>query len=275
MNRLEGKKSLALIGFGAIGEEVLRCLEIRGEASDLLGVLDLKDKLPEVAHRAAGRFQALDRIEALLDLRPDIVLECAGHSAVRHFGPRVLGRGIDLMIASVGVLADEAVTAQLVNAAQGGAQVWVPSGAVAGMDGLLAARTAGLRSVIYTSIKPPLSWKGTRAEGLLAGHEGERIVFFEASAREAALHYPQNANVGATVALAGIGLDRTLVRLVSDPAASGPLGIIEAEGDFGKFRFEILAYASPMNPKTSTITAHSMVMAVRQGMCFSVTPAAA
>ena len=51
-----------------------------------------------------------------------------------------------------------------------------------------------------------------------------------------------------------------------------PLGIIEADGDFGVFRFEILAYASPLNPKTSVLAAHSMVMALREGMCFSALP---
>jgi hypothetical protein len=133
------------------------------------------------------------------------------------------------------------------------------------------ACTAGLRRVVYTSVKPPIAWVGKPAEAKLGeGALTQRTVFFEGSAREAATQYPQNANVGATVSLAGLGLDRTIVRLVSDPDATGPLGIIEAEGDFGSFRFEILAYASPENPKTSTLTAHSLVMAVREGVCFSV-----
>ncbi|MBI2290403.1 MAG: DUF108 domain-containing protein, partial [Betaproteobacteria bacterium] len=124
--------------------------------------------------------------------------------------------------------------------------------------------------VTYTSVKPPVAWNGTPAESKLLGAAREqRTAFFVDSAREAAIRYPQNANVGATVALAGLGLDRTQVKLVSDPAVSGPLGIIEADGDFGTFRFEILAYASPINPKTSVITAHSIVMAAREGMCFS------
>lgn len=75
-------------------------------------------------------------------------------------------------------------------------------------------------------------------------------------------------SAGATVALAGIGRDRTAVRLVSDPAAIGPLGIIEAAGDFGTFRFEILAYASPRNPKTSLLTAHSILAAAYSGVRF-------
>jgi aspartate dehydrogenase len=58
--------------------------------------------------------------------------------------------------------------------------------------------------------------------------------------------------------------------MVSDPGLSGPLGIVEAEGDFGTFRFEVLAYASPRNPKTSLLTAHSMLAALRDRVCFSV-----
>ena len=127
--------------------------------------------------------------------------------------------------------------------------------------------------VTYTSIKPPQAWDGTPAQNLLAGSAREvRTTFFEGSAREAATQYPKNANVGATVSLAGLGLDRTIVRLVSDPEASGPLGIIEAEGEFGTFRFEILAYASPRNPKTSLLAAHSLLAALREGACFIAGP---
>jgi aspartate dehydrogenase len=98
--------------------------------------------------------------------------------------------------------------------------------------------------------------------------DGTRKVLFEGTARDAALAYPKNVNVGIAVALAGLGMDDTRVSLVSDPAASGPLGIIEAAGDFGTFRFEILAYASPRNPKTSLLTAHSIVAAAYSGVSF-------
>jgi aspartate dehydrogenase len=164
------------------------------------------------------------------------------------------------------VLADAGFAAEL---ARAGEAIWIPSGAIAGIDGLLAARTAGLQRVTYTSIKPPLAWKGTPGERLVAGL-ADKVTFFEGSARQAAMQYPQNVNVGATVSLAGLGLDRTQVRLVSDPEASGPLGIIDAEGAFGTFRFEVLAYASPDNPKTSLLTAHSVLAALLEGVCFSV-----
>jgi len=253
-------KRFAVIGFGAITDEMLRSLEQRGEMASLAGVLVRPQRAAEARGKAAGRFAVVDDVHSLLALGPEIVAECAGHGAMRQYGSAILESSTDLLCSSVGVLADREFQSGL---AKGPGRVWIPSGAVAGIDGLLAARTAGLREVTYTSVKPPVAWNGTPGES-------KRGTFFEGSAREAAIHYPQNVNVGATVALAGLGLDRTRVRLVSDAAASGPLGIVEAEGDFGRFRFEILAYASPRNPKTSLLTAHSVLMALREGMCFAL-----
>jgi aspartate dehydrogenase len=262
----------AVIGYGAITDEIVRTLEEQGQLEALLGVLVRPARLAEARCTAAGRFAVVDTIDGLLQLEPDVVAECAGHSAMREFGPAVLGGGVDLLCSSVGVLADKGFALDLVGAAKGRAQLWIPSGAVAGIDGLLASRTAGLRSVTYTSVKPPIAWMGTPAEAKVRSAADRRTTFFEGSAREAALRYPQNVNVGATVSLAGLGLDRTKVQLVSDQGASGPLGIIDAAGDFGTFRFEILAYASPRNPKTSLLSAHSIVLAAREGVCFSALP---
>jgi aspartate dehydrogenase len=239
---------------------MLRTLDAAGETGSLAGVLVRPRRLAEARAAAAGRFPVVSDIEALLGLSPDVVVECAGHEAMRQFACRVLAHGTDLVCAAVGVLADEAFTKRISEAGNQTAKIWIPSGAVAGIDGLLAARSAGLKSVAYTSVKAPASWRGTPAEPLISDM---KTTFFEGSAREAALQYPQNANVGATVALAGLGLDRTRVRLVSDPGVAGPVGIIQAEGDFGRFTFEILAYASPRNPKTSLLTAHSLLAAAR------------
>jgi aspartate dehydrogenase len=264
-------KRFAVIGFGAITEEMVRCLAESGEMQRLAGVLVRPARLAEFEGKAGGRFPVVESIEALLGLQPEIVAECAGHGAMRQYAATILSHQTDLLCSSVGVLADRALCEELSNL--GKAKIWIPSGAVAGIDGLLAARTAGLRQVTYTSAKPPVAWNGTPAEKKLIGPTREqRTVFFEGSAREAAMLYPKNVNVGATVSFAGIGLDRTQVKLVSDPELSGPLGIIEAEGDFGRFRFDILAYASPRNPKTSLLTAHSMLAAVREGICFAIRP---
>jgi aspartate dehydrogenase len=259
-----------VIGYGAITEEIVRCLEARSEPEALAAVLVRPQRVAEARRRAGSRFRVVESIDALLAHAPGAIAECAGHAALVQFGRQVLEGGADLVASSVGALADARFAATLARTGTRGARLRIPSGAVAGIDGLLAARSAGLREVIYTSVKPPHAWLGTPAEPAIRGASAQvRRTFFEGTAREAALAYPQNANVGATVALAGLGLDATRVALVSDPDVAGPLGIIDAVGDFGTLRFEILAYASPDNPKTSRLTAHSIVAAVLDGTAFT------
>lgn len=254
----------AIIGFGAITHEIVACLERLGEGRLVLGVLDLPERLTALRAEAAGRFPVVGRLDELLALAPTMVVECAGHAAVRAFGADTLAAGIDLLMASVGTLADDALAAKLKSAAPPGTRLLIPAGAVAGIDGLLAARTAGLKAVTYSSLKPPKAWVGTPAEKILdLASVREATTFFEGTARDAAIRYPQNANVGATVALAGLGLDATKVKLVADPGVTDPLGIIEAAGDFGTFKFDIFALAAPSNPKTSLLTAHSIAHAMR------------
>lgn len=260
---------LAVIGYGAVTDEIVACLQARGDLAALTGVLELPERMDSARAKARGRFDIVDTLDALLESAPDVVVEAAGHGAVAKFGPQLLACGAQLVIASVGALADRSLAQRLAAATSPGAELWIAAGAVAGIDGLLAARTAGLQRVTYTSLKGRAAWNGTPGEFLLdESAERERVIFFKGSARAASVQYPQNANVGATIALAGLGLDRTEVHLGADPRVAGPLGIIEAEGSFGKFRFEILALASPGNPKTSAITGHSLAAAALDGMCF-------
>lgn len=251
---------LGLIGFGAVGQEVGASLARLGEADRLAAVLVREG-------RSAGPFPAVHDIETLIRAGPDLVLEAAGHAAVAQYGPALLSAGFDLVITSIGALADEAVAGALRRAEAGGGRLLMAPGAVAGLDGLIAARLAGLKAVTYTSYKPPRAWRGTAAEAAIdLDHAAEEVVFFEGSARAAALAYPKNANVALSTALCGLGLDRTRARLVSSRRVDEPLGVIEAEGDFGRFRFEILARAAPSNPKSSLLTAHSLLQCARLGI---------
>jgi aspartate dehydrogenase len=263
MTTREGPR-IGIVGYGALGREMVRTFAAMGEIGSVAAVLVRPG-------RADPEFPALRWVTdaaGMVAAKPDIVAECAGHGAVVEYGPAILAAGIDLIVSSVGCLADDAAAAGLRAAEAGGGRVLIPAGAVAGLDGLLAARLYGLRSVRYDSIKPPLAWRGTRAETIVdLDAIGEERVFFEGTAREAARDYPKNANVAAAVSFAGIGLDRTRVRLVASRRVADPLGVIEAEGEFGTFRFEVLAKASA-NPKSSALTAHSLVQCARLGLAF-------
>src|ERR1700674_2261713 len=156
---------IAVIGFGAVSDEIVRCLETRRSIGALAGVLEIPAALKEAQKKASGRFPVVNTLGELLDLRPDIVIEAAGHSATKQYAVDVMTRGIDLLVASVGALADDSFSAELnAKVIAGRATIWIAAGAVAGIDGLLAARTLAPRSVKYVSIKPPEAWMGTPAE---------------------------------------------------------------------------------------------------------------
>ena len=203
-------------------------------------------------------------LPALLALQPELVVEAAGHEAVRAHGAACLRAGADLLIASVGALADADLLAELEAAARvAHRQVLLPSGALAGLDYLQAARLAGLHTVCLRSRKPPLAWRGTPAETLLdLGALTSAQTFFRGSAREAARLYPKNANVAATLALCTLGLDATQVELVADPAVPGNVHEIEASGAAGELHLRLSNAASPDNPKTSLVTPYSLLRSV-------------
>jgi aspartate dehydrogenase len=199
-------------------------------------------------------------LAALLADKPDVVAECASHVAVNEFGPSILESGCDLVVISIGALADESLRKRLQQAAvKGGSRVVFPAGAIGGVDALAAARLSGLESVVYTGRKPPKAWRGTPAEQLLDLETlREPAVFFEGSARAAAQTYPFNANVTATLALAGIGFDATQVRLVADPGVSRNVHEFSVRSTCGDFTMRLEGFPSADNPKTSLIAGYSV-----------------
>jgi aspartate dehydrogenase len=205
-------------------------------------------------------------LEARLDPKPviirrgdalpmaDVVVEVAGHGALAQYGVAALKQGSDLVITSIGALADQALWLSLQQAATR-SKILLPAGAVAGIDALAAARLGGLDQVRYSSRKPPASLSDT----LPLDRES---VVFEGNARDAALQFPKNANVAATIALAGIGFEKTEVRIIADPALTQNVHVLEATGNFGTFTMTIAGRPLPGNPKSSSLTAMSLLRCV-------------
>jgi aspartate dehydrogenase len=242
---------ICLVGFGAIGRAVYQRVA-QDAAVRITHVVVREERVAVVQAQLSAHTTAVSAVPHSATL----VLECAGHSALTEHVLPALARGVECAVLSVGALAQSGLPEQLMDAAQRGhTQVHLLSGAVGGIDAIAAANIAGLHSVRYTGRKPPLGWRGTPAEQLVdLAALAQPAIILEASARQAAALYPKNANVAATVSLAGLGLDATQVRLIADPSISENIHEIEATGAFGSLKIEMRGNPLPENPKTSMLT---------------------
>lgn len=259
---------LGLIGIGGMAATVLDTLaETMDAPLDALSLLILPRDEPAaeaIRARLGARLACIVRVHTdlagLVADTPDLVVECAGHAAVHQYCVPLLSAGIDMLVVSTGAFADAALLASVRTAAKAsGAQLALSTGAVGAIDVLAAAALSGLSSVVYTGRKPPLAWRGTPAEKRLdLAALTEAATFFEGSAGEAATSYPQNANVAATVALAGLGFDATRVALVADPAIQRNIHEIAVVSGCAAFTIRLEGMASPANPKTSLTAGFSL-----------------
>jgi aspartate dehydrogenase len=255
--------SVGLIGCGGIAQDVIAALDKADVGLNLVGALCR----PGRATKARAALPGIVIVESLGDLlarSPTIVAEVAGQSAVVEYGPGVLRRGVDLLVISIGSLAEPKVLQDLQAAARdGGSRILLPAGAIGGLDAIAAMRLGGIDAVRYRSRKPPAAWRGSPAEKIADLDKlTSRTVLYRGTAGEAALLYPQNANVAAAVALAGLGFEATEVELVADPGAPGNIHEIEAEGTAGRFAIRLQGTPSRSNPKTSALAALSVARAL-------------
>ena len=205
----------------------------------------------------------VEDLKALLKLKPDVVVEAASQQAVRDWGETILKKGIDLMVIATGAYGDPKLWKKhIAAAAKSGARLRLPSGAIAGLDGLLAMRLGKLERVKYTSIKPPHAWTGTPAETEFdLPSIKEPTVIFQGTPADAGRLYPKNANLAVTVALCGAGLEHTDIELVADPDPAARHQCQPAGGGRAipaSCKLERLGRSMPDNPKTGVLTALTM-----------------
>jgi len=259
---MRAPQRIALVGYGAVAQAVLR--HMAPHRIEVLCVLLRPGWKGKKRMEPPMPLRFLDDLSEVLSLKPDLVIECAGQSAVAQYAERVVSAGADLMTISMGAFADAALLERVKAAAQKtGAQIVIPAGAVGALDLLAAVRNEGIERVVLRSIKPPLAWLGTAGEKAVdLSAVREAVCLFKGNAREAASTYPMNANVAAAVALAGVGFERTAVELVADPHAGGNRNEILAEGAFGRFEIRMLGKTRPEAPRTSISAPLSIIRAV-------------
>lgn len=258
----------ALLGGGTIARLVLE--QAREGALPGIEIVALAGRsASSPAAALAGEFSIayLPRADALLSLRPDAVLEAASHDAVRQHLVTLLEAGIGVVVLSAGALADDELRASAEAAARrSGAVLYVPSGGIGGLDALKTACLGGVDEASIQVAKPPAAWKGipyVERSGVALDHMTSAVTLFEGPAREGVPHFPQNVNIAAVLALAGIGMDRTRLKVVADPALTLNTHTIRVSGRCGRFTVVLENVPSPDNPKTSWLACYSGIAALK------------
>lgn len=281
---------IGLIGFGAVGRDLIRHLRPEFERGELVsGGATVRDVVRHAAEReqleALGQLPpgwpaTLPGIDGLVQAS-DLVVECAGVQAAWEYGQFVVKKGRTLLLASVGALAEERQAAIL---EAGPGELLTTSGAIGGLDTIRAAAQAdGFDSVVLTTVKQPRSlaapWmppdQRERLAALRPGDEPETLL--EGDPFEAIRRFPANSNVSVALADAtrrrmpdgtlerrAEAYPRVLVRVVADAATPRSVHTIQASGPAGDYRFEFANRPSRENPRSSAITAQALALDVRE-----------
>jgi aspartate dehydrogenase len=255
-------KTIGIVGCGAIG----RALVFAVDSGKLpVRIAGITSRTPKSAMDFLAGFKNPPPYLSLPDLinAADLIVEAAGGAVVPALAKEVFAAGKDLMVISVGALLDHPEIIE--NSRGSGCRLYLPSGAIAGLDGIKSACVGQITHVTMTTRKPPNGLEGAphlvRNGISLEGLTQEREVF-SGTAREACKGFPANVNVSAAVSLAGIGPDRTQIRIIAVPALKRNCHDIEIEGEFGRLHVHIENVPTE-NPKTGKLTVLSIMRAVQ------------
>lgn len=256
---------IGLVGCGAIGTEIARAIDSGDIAAELVAVFDRNEDRAGELLRDLKTQPKLSCLEDLVE-RSDIVVEAASQRAVAEVAKAALERGRDLMIMSVGALLDRRLYRMVEDLAkEHGCRVYLPSGAISGLDGLKSAGAGRIDLVTLTTTKNPKGFLGAPyIEDMKIDLDAisEPKVLFEGPAEEAVLAFPANVNVAATLSLTAQGAT-VMVKIVADPDIEVNIHQITAEGNFGRITTRVENVPSPRNPKTSYLAALSAIATLR------------
>lgn len=261
-------RAIGILGFGTIGHELTTAVR---DGTVSVSAVRIFDRHPDrveafVEQTETGKISVVREFDRLLDA--DLVVEAAGQGAVRKYAVDILRANCDLVVLSVGALADRSLRERVIEAAEEtGRTVFVPSGAIAGLDAIKAAGNGEIESVSLTTTKPPEGIEGAPyldSHGIDVHDSTEPTVVFEGTAAEAAEGFPSNINVALALGLAGIGPDRTTVRIIADPEQQQNIHRITVTGAMGEIETTVRNSPSPSNPKTSYLAVLSAIELLRE-----------
>jgi aspartate dehydrogenase len=257
---------IGLIGYGTIGREVASgILDGRAGRAILVALLEVDaDKLALARAEKVAPTITADADE-FFNADTEVIVEAAGHAALKLNAERALRSGRDMLAVSAGALSDQEFLSTIKRAAEEcNRRFAIPSGSLAGLDAVSAGAIGEIETVTLTARKPPAAFKGTIAEKQAADSTDQPVCLYDGPAREAAKLFPQNVNVVASLSLAGIGFDRTTIKMYADPTIVHNTFELSARGEFGEVSLTLRNIPYPENPKTGHLVVMSLIKAIRR-----------
>jgi len=259
-----GKLKVGIIGCGTIGSELaIACQTILKDRVDLIGICDAEEKKTAALQKALkNSVSALD-LENLID-RSDLLVEAASAKVSADILAGAIEKKRDIMIMSIGGLLGKEEL--LKKADDAGVKVYLPSGALCGIDGLKSASIGRIDSVSLTTRKPLKGLEGAtylKEKKIKLEDVKKETVIFEGTAVEAIKGFPKNVNVCAALSLAGIGSDKTRVKIVTSPDYTKNIHEVEIRGEFGCISTRTENVPSRSNPKTSQLAVFSAIATLK------------
>jgi aspartate dehydrogenase len=250
-------RKITIVGCGTIGAEIARYIDSDFiDNAYLFSVVDLSLNkllnLKKILKRSNPVFKTT--VDSTLK-KTDIIIECASHEAVRQIIYEKAVSKKKLLILSTGALL---VFPDLIaKAKKKRLQLFLPSGAIAGIDGVKAAKLGRIDKVILTTRKNPISL------GIKRNISAPRVVF-QGTAHAAIKLFPANINVAATLSLSGIGPKKTFVKIIADPSVKFNIHEIQVKGNFGSIITKTENMPSKNNPRTSYLAILSAVQQLQE-----------
>lgn len=256
---------IGIVGVGTIGSELAkRCVTQFKDDVRLVGIVDA-DAERERAARKELRLTRKFTLKGLVE-EADLVIEAASASSAYPIAKLAMSHGKDVMLMSAGGIVSHAKEIYRI-AKEHRSCLYLPSGAISGLDGLKSASVGRVRSVQLTTRKAP---RGLAGAPFIVKHKinlsriTKETLLFEGSVERAVEGFPQNINISATLSLAGIGPKKTRVRIFACPGLPVNIHEVEVEGEFGTFYTRTQNLPSEQNPKTSRLAILSAIATLKR-----------
>ncbi|MBE0478985.1 aspartate dehydrogenase [Candidatus Aerophobetes bacterium] len=257
---------VGLIGCGAIGEEIAKTIDKDIPPLKLSIGYDIdKSKMETLFQKLEKKPEIASGIRQVIE-KADLIVEAASPKVVGELLSLAFEKGKNLLIMSIGGVLEHLDLLKKIEK-EGGCQIFFPSGAIAGLDGLIAAREKEIFSIILTTTKHPKALAGApyiKEQKIKLENIKQPTLLFEGTSKEAIKAFPRNINVSAILSLACMGMEKTKVKIVADPKITKNEHRIKIKGVFGEMEITVKNVPSPTNPKTSYLAALSAIATLRK-----------